>query len=73
MSTRTAKKQKCLTCNKAALVRGLCACCRMAAQAAIGRGEVTEAELVRRGLMLEPKRTGRPPNSPFVKALRSKR
>jgi hypothetical protein len=72
MSTRTAKKQKCLTfgCNSPALARGLCQCCRKAAAAAIGRGETTERELIKKGLILEPKRSGRPPSSKFAQALR---
>jgi hypothetical protein len=66
---RTKKVARCLTCSNKAKNRGLCERCDKAAKAAIIRGQVTEQELIDQGLILAPKRKGRPAQSGFAKAL----
>ena len=63
------KQAKCLTCENKPHSRGLCQRCLAAARAAIDRGEITEASLIRRKLMLPAKRVGRIAESGFSKAL----
>lgn len=55
--------EKCLTCSNKAQSRGLCWRCSAAANASINRGDVTEQELIDRGLMKPIKKLGRRPGS----------
>jgi len=64
---------RCLTCNRPASVRGLCPTCRSAAWRTVAAGRATEQELVELGLLLPPRRAGRPPSSGFARQLDQKR
>lgn len=69
-TTKKPAKVKCLTCTAAATSRGLCNACRQSAYRAINSGAYTEAELIRKRLILpaqKPKRTG-----PWTRALADK-
>jgi len=72
MGRRKIRTQKtCLIrgCDNPPVARGLCQTCRAAAKAAIQRGEVTEDELIERGLLLPAVTAGRKPESAFAKQL----
>ena len=60
---------RCLTCDKPARVRGLCFTCRTAAWRAVASGQVTDEELVARGLILPPQPRGRKARSGFARRL----
>jgi hypothetical protein len=69
MVARAKSKGKCLACPNKAQSRGLCWNCLHAAHRVLKSGERTEQELQDAGLILAPKRTGRPIASPFLKKL----
>lgn len=56
--------EKCLAreCTRKRHTRGLCASCYIQSRRMIAAGETTEAELMQRGLLLESKQGGHPPN-----------
>ena len=66
---RRPRRTKCLTCQAAAKVRGLCATCRSAAWRAVVSGSASEEELIARGLLLPAKTPGRPAKSGFARRL----
>jgi len=68
---RSKRKGKCRTngCQSRPFSRDLCQTCLRDAWDQIHRGEVTEEELVERGLMAPRERVGRPRVSKFGKQL----
>lgn len=53
----------CLACANRARVRGLCSACYQVAKYKIRKKQITEHELVQRGLMMPPYVTGQSPFS----------
>ncbi len=51
------------------VTRGLCATCYATAMNHIRKGRITEAELMRLGYLLPPKKGGRKPTNKFTKQL----
>lgn len=51
------------------VTRGLCATCYVTAMNHIRKGKITEAELMRQGYLLRPKKGGRKPTNKFTKQL----
>lgn len=56
-------------CKGKQLWRGVCTACYFAAKRRINKGEITDAELVKRKLLLKSNRTGRPTKNPLSKIL----
>lgn len=56
-------------CGREAKDRGVCRRCRDQQRRAIRTGATTEAELIRRGLLLKEAKRGRKPSGPLVNLL----
>lgn len=65
------RKTKCLTCDREAVVRGLCSACHRAYHRAKLAGEITEDQAVEMGLLL-PSRQGRRGTSQWRSAMESR-
>ena len=66
-----AKFKRCLApkCTSPVLSRGLCSACYQNARERVLSGEITWAELERRGLAAPPSNAGRPATTAMAKAL----
>lgn len=60
MPASKTKPRKCLACKNKHFSRGLCKRCLSVARGKIDRGETSEEQLIKRGLMLPPMKQGRP-------------
>ncbi len=71
---RLVAEGRCIGCEEAVtegvrVRRGLCSTCYATAMNHIRKGKITEAELMRQGYLLPPKKGGRKPTNKFTKQL----